>query len=178
MFVLKNKCSYIDNLRKRIKELEEAGRVKVGYFEEQGLYVSPRPVKTPYNITYPQLAAIQFGGSLKNNIPARPVLDITIALYPVGRNKNINKVLNRYLSNLSNKIPPITSSQVFEYIGEDYVEKARGLFGSSYLDALQPSTIESKTRMGAPYTTSPLLEWGTLRAGMSMKVNGVVITPK
>jgi len=178
MFVLKKKNSYIDNLRKRVKELERIGSVKIGYFEEQGLYVSPRPVKTPYKITYPQLAAIQFGGSLKNNIPARPILDITIALYPVDRNKNINKVLNRYLSNLSNRIPPITASQVFEYIGEDYVEKARGLFGSSYLDALQPSTIESKTRMGAPYTTSPLLEWGTLRAGMSMKVNGVVITQK
>lgn len=178
MFVLKKNNSYIDNLRKRIQELEKIGSVKVGYFEEQGWYVSPRPVKSPYKITYPQLAAIQFGGSLKNNIPARPILDITIALYPVDRNKNINKILNRYLSNISNKKPPITASQVFEEIGGDYVEKARGLFGSSYLKELQPTTIASKTRMGAPYTTSPLLEWGTLRAGMSMKVNGVVITPK
>lgn len=175
MFVLKNKCSYIDNLRKRIKELEEVGSVKVGYFEEQGLYVSPRPVKTPYKITYPQLAAIQFGGSLKNNIPARPVLDITLALHPVD--KSIKKFLNKYFSKINVKTPTYSAKDVFQDIGEFYVHEARDLFGSSYLDALQPSTIENKTRMGSPYTTQPLLEWGTLRDGMSMKINGQIITP-
>lgn len=178
MFVLKKKESFLSNLRKRIKDLEEVGSVEVGYFQEQGLYKSPRPVKTPYNITYPQLAAIQFGGSTKNNIPARPVLDIAMYLNPVSKNTVVKKALKKYLSNIKSKTSTISAKQVFEVIGGDYVEKARGLFGSSYLDELQPSTIKNKTRMGAPYTTQPLLEWGTLRAGMSMKINGVVITPK
>lgn len=178
MFVLKKKESFLSNLRKRIKDLEEVGSVEVGYFQEQGLYKSPRPVKTPYNITYPQLAAIQFGGSTKNNIPARPVIDLSMHIYPISKNKKVKAVLKKYFSNIRSKTPKITATQVFEQIGGDYVDKARSLFGSSHLASLQPSTIKNKTRMGAPYTTQPLLEWGTLRAGMSMKINGVIITPK
>lgn len=177
MFVLSKKNSYLSNLRKRISDLEKVGSVKIGYFEEQGLYKSPRPVKTPYNITYPQLAAIQFGGSTKNNIPARPVLDITTHLYPISTNKNIEKILKLYFSGISSKSPKISVTQVFKLIGEEYVDKARSVFGSPMLTSLQPTTIANKVRIGAPHTTTPLLEWGTLRAGMSMKINGVVITP-
>ncbi len=176
MIKLIKKKDNFKNLKSRIKHLSQV-ETKVGYFDEQGNHKTQRE-NVSTEITYTQLAAIQFGGSIKNNIPARPVFDITMNLEPLAGNKDINNMLRRYFSNIDSKRPRISASFVMETIATEFVEVARSLFGdTTYIQRNEASTIDYKTSIGSPYANSPLMEWGALRDNMSFKINGVLTTP-
>lgn len=177
MLRLVKKKDNFKNLRRRIKDLARHN-VKVGYFSEQGLHDTERET-TGERLTYTQLAAIHFGGSIKNNIPARPVLDIAVALEPLRNNKELKTLLKRYFSSIDKLRAPIKATIVLEKIGGIFVDTGRDIFGdNTYLTKLEPATIKQKEKRGAKYTTEPLMEWGSLRNNLSFRIdNGVIMTP-
>lgn len=160
---------HLPNLKKRLMELERISPVEIGYFPEQEDHSSGLSAAGLFNILH--------NGSTKNNLPARPIMTIGMMMNPIRKNKDIKMWLKQYLSGIHRKTPPITAEKVLENIGGSYVETFRGIFGSSRLEVLSPSTIAYKTSMNAPNPEAPLVFSGELMMMMSYKVNGVLVTP-
>lgn len=154
----------------RFKELD-GKQVSVGYWESQGLH--------PSGLSYVGLFTIQSFGAPSVNIPPRPVLDIEFEIYsPPSKNYIIKSGLAKYLSNISNRIPPIKFTKVLENIGGDYVQKVRSGFGNtSKLDSNSEFTQALKASYGLK-PNSPLIWTGELRDNLSYSIDGIeVITP-
>lgn len=180
MFKVKVKRTkdFLPNLKRRLKELE--GSVKVGYFQEQGKHQGDNyGYEQTQKLYYTQLMAVLSGGSRKNNIPPRPVFMIGMNLDPLEDNKVVKNLLRTYLSRIHKKSPPIKAQEVLEQTGGHYVETFRSIFGDKGLLAKNaPTTVSWKQRIGSPTADSPLMAYGELRAAMSYKINGVLVTPK
>ena len=101
---------------------------------------------------------------------ARRFFDIGLAFKPV-KSTPFLKDLNKYLSHLDGK-PKISAMGVMANLGGEYVEVFRNIMGSSMLPDNKPSTIAQK---GGRNT--PLVDTGDLKANMSYRINGVVVTP-
>ena len=160
---------HLPNLLKRLKALEKAGNVEIGYHPEQRDH--------PSGLHPAGLYAILAEGYTPNNLPARPVMQIGMIMNPIKSNINVKKFLKQYLSKIDRKTPPIKATKLLENIGGAYVEIFRGIFGSTHLEALSPSTVAYKTRMKVAQPNAPLIFDGTLRDMISYKVNGVLVTP-
>ena len=130
---------FLPNLRKRLIALEKAGDVQIGYFPENG--------KHPSGLSYSGLYNILATGNTKNKLPARPVMAIGMIMNPVKKNTHIKMLLKKYLSNIKSTTPSIKAEKVLEKVGGKYVEEFRGIFGSTRLTALSPSTVAYKVRM-------------------------------
>lgn len=171
------KKDFFCNLKNRIKALS-GNKIEVGYFKALGYHENNRGTEQE-DILYTNLAAILFGGSSENNIPARPVFQIGMAIKPLESNKNVKNLLNRYFKDINRKTPRIKAQTVLEGIGGEYVDVFRSIFGNTtLLERNAEYTVNLKTQMGAPYATSPLMEWGDLRAKMSYRINNKLVTPK
>jgi len=173
MITLKLKKNNIPNLKHRIKELSKQ-KLSYGYYESQGYHDTQVPNAKP--IKYVDLIRIHEGGSVKNNLPARPVLSISAFLFKPSR--QFKNILKKYFSNIDRKTPPIKAQFVYESLGKELVAYGRTIFGNKqHLYPLADTTIAYKESVGATYTSDPLLAWGDLRANLSYSINGVVVTP-
>ena len=148
-------------LEKRIIEISKLP-LDVGYFASQGVHEES-------GLTYANLAAIQHKG-IAGKMVARRFFDIGLAFKPV-KSTPFLKDLNKYLSHLEGK-PKISAMGVMANLGGEYVEVFRNIMGSSMLPDNKPSTIAQK---GGRNT--PLVDTGDLKANMSYRINGVVVTP-
>jgi hypothetical protein len=166
-FSIKRTVNHIPNLRKRLKDLNKQS-VSVGYFPANGVHA-------PAKMTYANLFAIMSFGSSKKNIPARPILDLTFALYnPLTTNTDVKKYLKKYFSNISKKTPPMKISKLLDNIGGDYVQKTRMGFGDT--SKLVSNSSNTIARKGGRDT--PLIDTGALRANLSYitSFNGNLVT--
>lgn len=173
MLKITRKKNNIPNLKHRIKQLSKQ-TLSFGYYDEQGYHKTDRPNADP--IKYVDLIKIHAGGSTKKNIPARPVLPI--AAFTFKPSRVFKDTLRKYFSKIDQKSPPIKASFVYGRLGEEIVTYGRTIFGDTkYLAANKDSTIAYKGSIGSPYSTSPLMEFGGLKAALSYRINGVVVTP-
>lgn len=173
----KRKKNHIPNLVKRVEDLCKQ-EVKVGWFKELGVHKSDSPYENRNPLTYTQLASVLDWGNRYTGMRGFHYTDLMVAANPLKDNKDINKTLRKYFSNIKNSKPRITANNVMQFIGGEYVQNYRNILGNkSSLRALKPSTIEYKSKIGAPDPTSPLVAFGGLRDNVSYKINGVIVTP-
>jgi hypothetical protein len=118
------KGGFEDKIKKAFK-LGDDESVEFGWFDEQGDHPN-----TNGQMTYAELALYHAtGGNGSGKVVARPVLDIAMAMYPPGANKELMPILIAWLKDPSQG----NTELMFSNFGKDYVEKIKGLFGSSYL---------------------------------------------
>lgn len=150
---------YTKVLEKRLKALEDMGKIRVGVFGDQGDHWS--------GMTFPQLLQLQSRGSRPKKIPPRPVLEIAYAFYPLKRSP-LKKSLHRYLSNLKG-VPETSLDQVFINYGNFYQNKTKELFGDlSVLEPNSPYTVKKKIKAGVQ-GQNPLIFRGDLRDAITYR---------
>ena len=177
---LKKRKNHLPTLRKRLKALE-GEEVFIGYSKSQGFHDrSDYQYETKDPLTYPQLAAIMETGSrLWKDDSGFMWRYKSMAMNPIEKNVAIKMALERYLSNIHKKTPPITYKEVLETVGGEYVSIFRNSFGNKNIlhRGLTPSTITYKQSIGTPSPSSPMVGFGSLKNALSYRINGVLITP-
>lgn len=112
----------------KIKQAFKLGHgesVEFGWFEEQGDHPN-----TNGEMTYAELALYHAtGGNGTGRVVERPVLDIAMAMYPINSNKELLPTLVNWIKDPSVKNTELMLSN----FGRDYVEKVKGIFGTSHL---------------------------------------------
>lgn len=135
-----------DNTKELLKRLESLRNydLLVGVPQSEG--------EREYNeeITNAQLMFIHSEGSPVNNIPPRPVIDITLKEEKSKINEKFKKIINNVLNNTNPK-------QELERLGIYVVNKIKAKFGSEELEPLKPQTIKAKG------SDRPLIDTGQLR---------------
>lgn len=128
------------NKIKSLKQLDGAS-VEIGWFDEQ------HPTA---NMTFAELAHYHATGGGGRVIP-RNVLQKTLAIYPFDKDKEATKALAKFLND------PKNPDALLSAIGRDYVDKIKGLFGTSHLSP-------------TPNNPDPLIDTGALRDNTSYKI--------
>lgn len=136
----------IKELKRKLKEAQD-NKIYIGYFNDQGNH----PIA---GIRYVDLMVIHEFGAPKNNIPPRPVLNLT---QNGGEFSSKDKLtIKEALKGVFVKNIPL--SRAYNTIGEYYRQKAYDIFGSSYL---------TPTKKG----NDPLIETTLLRDHISYRTS-------
>lgn len=136
----------------------------MGYFKEQ-------PVHRLSELTLATLMYINEYGSESQNIPSRPVFQITAFREHPSHSTELRKILKEWGRSLINGSSD-TNSKMLDKIGMMYLESARSVFGDkSLLEENAKLTIELKE------SDAPLIESYQLRDSISHK-NSITKTLK
>lgn len=166
MFVLalEELDNYIDELQRRVKELEKAD-IFVGYDKVQGTHYS--------GFTYVDLMKYLSTGDSSENLPARPLLDITMGLHQINT-RPFKTSLRNFLSNLDSR-PKEKIENIGRTFAEGFMRDANYVFGNeSMLTPNSPFTKKIKEAAGVD-PNAPLVFTGDLQKNLSYFYKGKLI---
>lgn len=161
---LKELDSYIDELKRRVVQLEKAD-VFVGYDRVQGTHYS--------GFTYVDLIGYLSTGDSSKNLPSRPLLDITMGLHEINTIP-FKTSLRNFLSNLKSK-PKTKIENIGKTFAEGFMRDANYVFGNESL--LTPNSTFTKIIKEASGVNpdAPLVWSGDLQENLSYFYNGKLI---
>ena len=153
--------SHFCELEKRIKELAKSESF-VGYDQSQGIHEDS-------GLSYPHLVGVLSAGYSPNNLPARPIFDITHQTFTF-KDSSMKKDLTKYFSDIANKSTKITTKQINENFAKDLSDEVLSIFGNTNkLASNAESTIKKKGR------DEPLVDTGNLKNNLAYSVNDEAI---
>lgn len=159
---------HLDNLEKRIRELQEA-EIEVGYFQEQGNHYS--------GISYPDLIALHANGSEEMNMPSRDVMGTSFDIFNAdyANEKKLKSNIEKYLSNIKSKSAPISVNKLGESWSDSFMDSANAVFGNPLFLAPNSEFTKRLKDLAGVDPDKPLVWTGDLQDNLTYRFNGQLI---
>lgn len=153
--VRKTNSNSLNKLKKRLTEIRNQ-YVEIGYFKEQ-------PIHRLSKLTLATLMYINEYGSESQNLPARPVFQITAFRDHPSKSIKVKEALKAW-GKLLIKGKPTTNANMLDRLGVIYLESARSVFGDKSLLA-----ANAKLTLSLKEGDAPLIDSHQLRDSLSYK---------